>query len=437
MIRSGRALGAIVVVLAGLPFAAAAQTEDRFSADVSGTAGFSNNPFSTVGNDTGSAVVTVDVAPRYQLLTQRSTFTLSADANFQQYLKDYGRNDSYSGAVDYQGRPSERVTTHARIDLSSSVLGAFNSYLPVAAGTGLIDPITGNGAGVAVGTGTGAGVGTTPGGVVAVPVTPVSSLVPVTDIGLFGLRNRRRTARLSGDVGVGVSARDTLTFSGYAEATRYNGLQVSDYEAYTGTVGYSRRVSDYFDVGLQGSASSFDYRFGQADSRSYSIQATASGRLSPLWTASGALGVSFVDSDTAFSTRSTSLSGNLDLCRRGQFSVMCVEASRQVSPTGVAGSQYFSMIGLNWSRRLDERQNLSLSANYSKIGGGSTRLTGGALPLQTDYAQAVAGYDRRIGQRLRLVASVNYRQLLGGSDANRPADFGGQVGLSYRIGDPR
>ena len=430
MIRAGLFLGATAATLA-LPAAAVAQTESRVSADVSATAGYSNNPFTVADGNGGAAVVTLDVAPRYQLLTPRSTITVSADVNIQQYLSRYGHNDSYSGALDYAGRPSERVTTHARLDLSSAVLGAFNSYLPLAANTGFATT-----APVLSGTAVDAGAaGSATAADVVLPVTVVSPLVPYTDVGLFGSRSRRRTGRASGDLGFTLSARDSLSVGGYAEVTRYNNLNGGDYDAFGGSLGYQRRVSGRLSVGLAGSAATYNYHGGFPDNQVYSIQATASGQINERWSANGALGVSFVNGGAGRSTRSTSLSGSINLCRRGPRSIMCVQAARQVAPTGLAGSQYVTTAGLTWNRQLDERQSVSLGGSYSKVGN-DTLLANGGLPLQTEYAQATAGYSRRLGSRLSLVASANYRELLG-SNVRRSADYGGQIGLSYRFGDRR
>lgn len=419
MIRADTALGAIAFTLLAMPSNALAQSEERFSTDVSATAGYSNNPFSVTGTNTGSPLLTIDVAPRYQILTERSTVTLSADANLQQYFRRYGRNDSYSGAVDYAVRPSERTTAHTRLDLSSSVLGAFSGYRPAfGTGTTVTETLP----------------GTTPS---IVPLPVATPLVPVTDIGLFGLRNRRNLVRLSGDMSLGLSLRDSLTVSGYAEATRYNSLpQFGNYDAYSASLGYSRQISDRMTVGLRGSASSFNYKADNSSSRVFPIEATVSGRLSERWNIDGALGATFVDNNAVGSTSRTSLSGSINLCRRGELTSTCIQAARQASPTGLVGTQYVTSAGLNWSKRLSELANLSFSANYSKVGGDSVRLRPGNLPIQTEFAQAVVSYDRRISERLRLVTSANYRQLLNGN-AGRPKDFGGQVGLSYRIGDTR
>ena len=428
MIRAGVALGALAGALVAFPSSAFAQSEERLSADVSATAGYSNNPFSIVGDDTGSALLALTVSPRFQILTQRSTVSISGNANVQQYLRRYGSNDSYSGAVDYQLRPSQNTTAHARLDLESAVLGSFGGYQPAPSfvGTGIT---TGGST-----TGTGTTTGTTP----IVPATTAPPLVPISDLGLYGLRNRRRLARLSGDVSFGLSERDTLIVSGYGEATRYNMLpQFGNYEAYSGSLNWTRRLNDRFTAGIRASASSYNYRTANGDTRAFPIEATLSGRLSAVWSIDGALGATFIDSSAIGSTRKTSLSGNVNLCRRGELSQLCVQAARQASPTGFAGTQYATTAGATWTRRLSERENLTLNGSYSKVSSDNARLLiPGSLPLQTEFAQAVVSYDRQVSERVRFVASANYRQLLGGN-VNRPADFGGQVGLSYRIGDRR
>jgi len=411
MIRANAGLGALAFTLVALPSIASAQSVERLSADVSATAAYSNNPFSVAGTDTGSPLLTLDFSPRFQILTQRSTITVSANANLQQYLRRYGRNDSYSGAVDYVLRPSERITARARLDLSSSVLGAFNGYRPA--------------------------VGTADGSALPGATTPATPFVPVTDIGLFGLRSRQNLARLSGDISFGLSSRDSLTASGYAEAARYNTVpQFGDYDAYSASLGYTRQVSDRISIGLRASASSFNYKSPNSNSRVFPIEVTISGRLSERWSVDGAIGATFVDNNAVGSTSKTSLSGNVNLCRRSDLSSLCIQAARQASPTGLVGTQYVTSAGLNWTTRLSEKANLSFSGNYSKVGTDSVRLLPGNIPLQNEFAQAVASYDRRISERLRLIVSASYRALLN-ANAGRPKDFGGQIGISYRLGDTR
>ena len=439
MRRQIRLLVAAATTLAGaFPVAISAQTtENHVGAVATATLAYSNNPFSEQGGSgraISSPLVILDLTPTFQHLTQRSVLTISGDVNLQQYFRGgYGSNPSYSVAADYRLRAAERITGHARVDLSSAVLGSFNSFAPPLATV----PATGT-----IGVTT-PGAATTPGG--TLPLDP-TLLVPtsplLTDVGLYGLRSRRRSGRVSGDMSIGVTERDNLTVSAYAEATRYGGgatggFLLGNYEAYSATLGYQRRVSAYINLGVQGTASMFDYH-DAGTSHVYAVEATATGRLSPILTLNGAFGVSFVDGGGLGSTRRTSPSGSINLCRQGQRSTMCAQASREVSPTGLSGSQYATVAGVNWSRRLSEHDGLSASASYSSIGGDRLVLTPNAVPLQTKYAQATLGYDRQLRQRLRLVASANVRQLLGSSfGGSRPVDYGGQIGLSYQFGDVR
>jgi len=417
MMRANAGLGALAFTLAALPSTASAQNVERLSADISTSAAYSNNPFSLADTDTGSSLLALDFSPRFQILTQRSTVTVSANANLQQYLRRYGGNDSYSGAVDYALRASERITAHTRLELSSAVLGAFNGYRPTFGATDS---------------------GVLPGSTAPAASTPAATqLSPVTDIGLYGLRTRRNLVRLSGDLSFGLSSRDSLIVSGYGEAARYDAVpQFSNYDAFSASLGYSRQVTDRISVGLRASASSFNYKAPNSNSRVFPIEVTISGRLSERWSVDGAIGATFVDNNAVGSTNRTSPSGNVNLCRRGDLSSLCIQASHQASPTGFAGTQYVTNAGLSWTTRLSEKANLSLSANYSKVSDDSVLLVPGNIPFPTDFGQAIASYDRRISERLRFFVSANYRALINGN-AGRPKDFGGQIGISYRLGDTR
>lgn len=429
-------LAVATAVLAGfVPAAAGAQTtQNRFGGTASATTAYSNNPFSEAGgsNNTSSPLVVLDVSPTYQHLTQHSVLAISADVNLQQYLRRYGSNPSYSGSVDYSLRPAEWINTHLRLDLSSAVLGSFNSFVPSIAATA---PVTADVGSASLGAA--ANVNTAPiAPVLAYPTSPF-----LTDVGLYGLRQRRRTGRAAGDARIGITDRDSLTVSAYTEVTRYGGgFTLADYEAYSGTLGYQRRVSTYVNVGLQGTASVFDYRT-IGNTHAYALEATVSGRLSPHWKIDGALGVTFADGGSSGSTSQTSPSGSINLCRQSQHFNICAQASRQVSPTGVNGSQYVTTVGLNWSEPLSERDSVSFNASYSDIGGGRNNLVvpGGVL-FQSQYAQASVGYHRQLRQRFSLVATANVRQLLDDnvvSGVGRPVDVGGQVGIAYQFGSLR
>lgn len=396
--------------------AAAQASEKRLSADVSTMLGYSNNPFSVAGDDTGSAFAEFSVRPQLQILTERNVFTIEAAAQVQQYLQHYSTSDSYQAGLDYRGRPSAHLTTHLSAAFLSSIVGSLDNL----AGT-LVDP------GQTVGTGTGA---TTGAGTVVVPSGPISA---GTDVALFGTRSRQRTINLGGDATAALSARDQLTGSLFFLDSRYSQSSafrnLNNYQGYGGSLGYARQLSAYTQVGVQGSAARYVYDGTSSDTGVYSVQATLSTKLNAYWTLNGAAGVSLVDRSGL--GQHASVSGNVSLCRTGARASGCVSARRAVLPTGILGTQTESDVGGTYRYRLSEHGTLSFTANYTKNGIPVEQLTNG-----NEYALASVSYERLLRQRLRFISSARYRKIFGGG-VDRASDFGGQLGLALRLGDLR
>lgn len=425
----------LALCAATIAIPAYAQTESHLSADVSSSLGYSNNPFSTTGSDTGAGFVQVDIRPQLRLLRQNSALTISVDANVQQYFNRYARSDSYSGGLNYSFVPAEHVQGHLSASASSSVVGSSNDLSNQFNIVRPLDPVG------TPGTGIGAGSGT-------VITNPIST-IPVnagTDIALFGTRARRRTLNAGGDVSASLSARDSVNASAFVIDSRYSGGRAADtniglfgstgdYTGYGGTVGYSRQIAEYLQAGLQGSGSRYDYSSLGGDTNVYSVQATASARVNTYWSINGALGVSFVQRELNGSQ--TSLSGNLSVCRRGIRSAYCLTANRAVLPTGSLGTQITTSVGGSYSYRLTEHSNISAGADYDRNSVPRVLLgTGNALGIGNEYLRTTLNYDRQLRQRLRMTTSVNYRKIFG-SNLNRPSDFGGQIGLALSLGDNR
>ncbi len=397
---------------------------------MSTSAGYSNNPFAETNGDSASTYVAADIVPQLTLQTNRSTFTINGDAHVVQYLSHYPTTDSYRVGLGYRGRPSAHLTTFLRLDLASEVLGSDDNVgLGGTLGTGLA---TGTTTGTATGS-AGDAASTTGAASSANQVSPsVVSGPLVSDIGLLGSRDRRRSLYATGGLSAAVTARDNLSVSAFADLARYRRFgDVSNYDGYGGTLGYSRQVSARFQLGLQGSASRYDYRGPQGDTDVYSIQATGSGRVNKYWLVDGALGVSFTDRTTGGSDHRTSLSGNLNMCRQGERGTFCAAVSRQARATGLNGAQFVTSAGVDYDYRLSQRARLSLDATYVQEGGLSS-LNG----VEDKYLRLSATYDRQIFQRLHGTVSARYRDIFGGGPG-RASDYGGQLGLSYHFGDLR
>lgn len=406
---------------------AARADETRASADVSAGVGYSNNPFAGTGSS-GSGFGQVGVSPQLRVLNEHRTVTVGGDLFYQDYFNDYRSTASYQAYADYADRLSETTSVHARAGYQSARLGTFGFGGLGGAVGGTLDPVVGPPVLDPAGVGAGFGL-VNPG--LGLP------LVPGAEVGAFGAGQRQRTFTANADFSSALTARDTLTGSAFFIDSRFSGARglpafgvLGDYYGYGSTLGVSRRLSERTSAGFQVSAASYDYDSAANDSRVYSLQGTLSTRLSEYWSLDAALGVSYLDQQTG--GNDATLSGNANLCRRGERSSTCIQVSRQVLPTGFAGTRTQTSAGLSWAMQVGQYDNLSLAASYVDLSGGNGSL--GALANQ--YALANAGYTRTLGRRLRLSPSVYYRKVFGGG-VRRNDDYGGQVSLAYRLGDLR
>jgi hypothetical protein len=382
-------------VLSALPGVAYAQSDIELAADVAGNIGYSTNPFTEIGDDTGSGVADIQVRPRATLRSERSVIVLSGSAQYQKYFRRYNDAQNYQAALDYSGTPSEHLTTHLGVTYDNSILGSNRGFV------GPFDP--------------------------TLPETPT---VIGSDLALFGTRDRRSTIGVNGDLSFVLSPRDTITPSAYFVRSRYRRFSQGNYDGYGGTLAYSRQISERLQLGLQGSASKYDYQGLAGDSTVYTVRGTGSYTFSPRWKVNGAVGVSFIDEQSRGS-RAT-VSGNVNLCRLSELSSLCVALTRSVVPSGFAGTLTETSVGVNYSNRVSERGTIYANAAYSKNGNNNPLLLFGG----NEYISATVGYERSINERLRMTANTRYRDVFG-FGGNRGADYGGQVGVTYKIGDNR
>jgi len=408
---------------------AAIADETRASADVTAGVGYANNPFAGAGGS-GSVFGQVGVSPEVRIVNERRSIVIGADIFHQEYFNDFPGNTTYSTHADYSNRLTENTSVHGRLGYSSARLGAFGFGGLGGIPGGTLNPIVGPPVLDPTGVGAGAGLANP---TIGIPILPGS------EVGAFGAGQRQRTFTANGDFSSALSSRDTLTGSAFYINSRFGRSRVNpdlfgalgDYDGYGSSLGANRRLSEFTTVGLVGSVSGYDYDGAQSDTRVYSLQGTFSTRLSQFWSLDAALGASFIDQQLGGT--STTVSGNANLCRRGERTSTCIQAARAVLPTGFAGTQTQTSVGLSWQMQVGENQNLSLGASYVTL----DTPDGGSLgPLDNQYGLANAGYSRAIGRRLRLSPSVYYRSVFGGA-VRRSDDYGGQVSLSYRLGDLR
>lgn len=387
-------------VLFLLPQIALADGEIRTSVDVTGTAGWSSNPFAETGSGLGSAYVQVDVRPTISLVQEHSLLALTGVFDYQHYFRNYDDSTDYGVGLDYSGSLNSRLTGHVGVRYDSAIIGGFDAL------TRVIDP--------------------------TVPVPPVTT---GPDLALVGTRDRRDTLTFAGDTAYTLSARDSVTANAYYSQSRYGGVvTASNYDSYGGGLGYSRRVSAHLQLGLQASASRYVYQglFGNSDV--YSLQGTFRDQLSERWTVSGALGVSF--SDQSPGGNQTNLTGNVQLCRLSPRSILCINASDAVLPTGNTGTVNSKSVGATYLYHLTEHSDFSLSGQYSRNDQPNNRRFPLGYSVANSYVTLAGEYDRTLSRRVHLIAATHFRKIIG-SDLGSPSDFGGSLGISVRFGDTR
>lgn len=379
-----------------MPFAAQAD-ELHFGADVAARLGYSTNPYSVSGTNTDSASAQLEVRPAFKIAGERSVFLLSGMASIEQYFDHYSRLHNYEAKADYRLRPSERLSTHLNIDYTSSVIGSYQNAL-----TGGVDDTE----------------------------AEDPSIVPGTDIGLFGTRSRRQSLNFAGDISLSLSERDRISGSAFFLDSSYSGISgVGDYQGYGATLAFARQLSRHSQIGVQLTGARYDYEIAGNDSQILSPQATIAAQLDSRWTASGAIGASFIDRQGE--GEKITYSGNLSLCRKDARGTLCLTGRRSVLPTGTLGTQIETGGGATYRYRLSEYGTLGLAADYrtnrnSQAGGTNAN----------EYVRGSVSYDHQIKQRMRLTATAFYRDIFGGAIA-RKADAGGQLGIAMRFGDMR
>lgn len=373
---------------------AARAADTHLSADVNAGVGWANNPFAVRGSnwDGGSGYYQVGIRPRLSINGPLTQAAITGHAQFQDYFTDYSNSDSYGADATVSHQATERLSVNARLGYDNSIIGTNE--------LGLGDPDA--------------------------PLPPNGE-----DLGLFGNRDRRRTYTAGAGFTYQPSARDSITGSGFYTASRYgSNAALGNYDSYGGTLAYQRQVTERLSLGAQGSYMRSVYDGPQGATNIYTAQGTFGLKLNDQWTVDGALGASFVNRQITGGT-STSLSGNISVCRQGERDQECLTASRQVMPTGFAGTQNQTNVTLRGDYKLTERTSLNGSLGYTDIGG-QTLVPG----LIHRYFRADAGLSHRLTERLSLRPSAFFRDF-GGRGVSVRSDYGGRIGLSYRLGDMR
>ncbi|MEO7787373.1 MAG: hypothetical protein ABIR77_06055, partial [Sphingomicrobium sp.] len=208
----------------------------------------------------------------------------------------------------------------------------------------------------------------------------------------------------------------------------------NSYNIFLASMAYDRRLNARTSIGEIVSVQSTDYD-GPGSVLVITPQATARMSLSDNTDISGAVGVSFATVKNGLVTRrSTGLAFSGSLCHRGESDQLCASVARDQQTSTIAGPVSTLSAGLTYSRRLDAKQTVQLSASGSRYSAQDSGLGPLVVSGNSTYFNGGVAYTRQLGPRLSTGGNLSTRRLF--RDGVDPkADVSGSLFLRIRLGD--
>jgi hypothetical protein len=388
--------------------AATAQSDPRFSVDVSVGGAVEANPFL---QPEGDAAVSgrIEVTPNIVFEDEISSTRLAGNLRLSQYSAGYGLDEAARVSAASQRMLSERTSAHAQVSLQSSRRSLQDMLLPGA--TGFPEVIN--------------------------PEAGIPPDLPYIDPTIAG--SRSRVTSVAGSLGVttSLSARSSLGGNlNYGRSWFADDFQ-ADYRRFGGQINYSRRLSERTVLTFGSSASRVDYmRTKLGDSTIIQPQLGFQRSIGERTTLNVGVGGSFVMSESQTGSREyVLLAGNASLCRRREFGEMCVSAQRTAQPTAYGRVTAVSNFAFNYNARVSRSGRLSLGAHYGKSEQPKEPVGPVNFPA-TDIVAGSATYYRSLTDRLTAFGTAGVSKIF--ADAQeRDANVSFAAGITVRLGSLR
>ena len=399
MLKNAAAGGSAVIV--ALAIATPAFAETRTSMVVAGDGSVESNPYAVSTGSSATASVGAQVDPKIAIVTATSTLALHGTARVQQYTSRYGTEVSGGAAADYVQHLSDHTTLNAAVGYHTSLSGVRDQL------SLRIDPTD---------------------------TTTPPDLVLI-DPSLIGQRLRNQSLNASAGLSFMTSARDTLSLSSGYNQSWVKGTAGNDFRFITGQANFSHVLSAHSSVNASVSyGSSHYFNTASGDSTTISPQVGISTVLGARMMLLLQGGATFVRINQGNGTKRnvTAFSGQVNLCRHGEYDDFCLAASRAAQPTLFGGMRNLTRLSFDYSRKLSERNRLSLQADYS-------RGDGSYLPSSTSLASLVGGsasFSRQFNRRFSGFVTAGAQKAYD-TNTQRPVNAFGRIGLRYLFGDDR
>lgn len=215
----------------------------------------------------------------------------------------------------------------------------------------------------------------------------------------------------------------TVSYTGDGDLTAYDNL--------SGGIGYSRRLNPFTSVGIRGGGQIYLPSTG-SNSTAVFATATVDHKFSSTLNINGGLGIQHISAGEKVSGEARGSGGkiypaaNVNACRRGQWTSVCLTGAISAEPTSRGSLERRISAGISYARRLSEYSNVSLAASYQRSSGNFGTVSDGQdAPLESLYANA--SFDKRLNKSLTLGAYLTYRRRAGQGTAE-----GGSAGFNLR-----
>jgi hypothetical protein len=408
--HAGRCIGLVAMV--GVPGVAYAQDiQPSLVASIGGSA--ESNPYNQTTTDGVAVAATAELNPRITVRDDRTTIDISANAQFRQFFRRYGLDDSYGVNTGIVSRQSEWLTLRGSGSFSYS-RGGFNGF--GRPGLSSADPVV-----------------VTPDPTVPTPPNP---LVSLSDVNIIGLRTPVTSYGSTVGADVRVSERSNLSIDFDTRAMRFKRTaRLDDYNNLHGELSYNYSLNDTWSVGLVGGYGKTNYLdLGRGDAGTTDALASLNGKLGARWTVALSVGGSFTSIDGRGGrpdVHFSSITTRARFCWQGQYSNFCLGGQRSPQPAADGNVRVSTTITGDYSLRLSDREHFSLSGSYAKTGR-SRDLTLGAQP-GIDFLSASARYDNQLNQRLSAFVNASASKIYSPLQRSS-ANVGISMGLQIRIG---
>ena len=392
----GLASGLSAVALPSTAFA-----ETRSYLDLTGSVGYSSNPYLQSDGDS-SAFVRISANGVHSIRGERGSTDFTGFVENSTHLKDYGSKQIFALSASTRYQVSELVqlfgTAEFSGDIGGQLLGRFEDVSSVP------EPDPG------------------------VPPPPDDVFEP----DVFNLD--RRQYRIGGQIGttLTVSERDSVTVTASGKKVLYS--EDSDdlnYAVATGTFAWQRRLSERTSAGALMSVQRANYP-DQERSTIFSPQLTLHTSLGVGWDADFAAGLSVVRRRTdSGSDQSVSPALDASVCRSTEAESYCGHASYSTESGTRQAARDTIRLGVAYSNRLNAKDTIQANASLVRYSGDDFD-TGDS---KTTYYSGGVSFSRRFSDRLSAGANFIARKRIQQGEGGIPLDASVSAFVRFRIGD--